>query len=814
MATAADVCEVCGLEDFTLEDGFYYCTECGTKLLHKREIVDDDINVGAHTRIRTEVAVERTISSWEQMNYILHGLTERLIELGAPEELKATVLQIWCAYLNTAEIAFFHKRQRKRPRLALRNQRWDLKLLFNRDNPKKPKRKVKESDEISTKRRRKKTQEMLKAEQEEALIQSQTSDLESTIDSLSTSMQSSSNSAHIPLSFQFNRRARKRLLEEMHLDKEHVEWHEQEAPVEASCHPFPYLGVKHSCTQDFDNWSKVHRKTILIAILALALNQVRSPIQIADLMRWIDEGHLPFHDLRQFLPEDIDPVCYSETLTHMLAQQGFAYCRKLASLIATDLGIVPIEPDLSALCHRFLGELALPLDLVPYIIKVIAIGPEIRRSYVYSYFPNYEIHVMKYILFVMKLLFGLDGKIENKIDFTTAKLNERMGAFSNWPKLFVWSEWQRYITMRHIILEQVHYPTSHSRTQSKINRPIDKDLFLSFFETRVVADDDNTTGYQAGYHRPSHKPAQERLFKNLHTVLSTATDKHTKPRDKRAKQHMHFDHSMEPQRTYFAEILNMEAAERQNVYIPEYMQTDHSQRTVTPFVNPMPLKKHLLVHRRVRLVTKKVKPKLKQIQMVKYNSHLTNVELYLAANKFAHVLQLEDSSDELNSSDNSNVQSNILDYINSKAEQHQLSSEEMLHKTLCQNAIEEMESNLRTAEFAVVAKDAELSFLKEIAEEVNPFQNNPAVDETLLDEQQCTETIPIALPNYYYWVNNGNLRYISYDVFEQDYFSSFPASFQLLLREAAYVTRCSMLELYSELNELEKYFFKCYGRIK
>uniref|UniRef100_A0A182T2P3 TATA box-binding protein-associated factor RNA polymerase I subunit B n=1 Tax=Anopheles maculatus TaxID=74869 RepID=A0A182T2P3_9DIPT len=816
MATAGDICEVCGLEDFTLEDGFYYCTECGTKLLNKREIVEDDINVGAQTRIlKAEVGPGRTITSWEQINYFLHGLTERLIELGAPEELKATVLQIWCAYLNIAEIAFFHKRQRKRPRLSLKNHRWDLKQLFNRDNPKKPKRKVKESDEISTKRKRKKTQEMLQAEQEEALTQSQTSDVESTMTTLSTSMQSSSNSAHTPLSYQFNRRARKRLLEEMHLNEEHVEWHEQEAPADASCHPFPFLGANRNFTDRLNDWSSVHRKSMLIAILALALNQVRSSIQLADLIRWMEEGHLPLNNLRQFLPEGTDPVCYSETLAYMLqAHHGYIYCRVFTSLIAADLAIVPIEPDLSALCRRFLSELALPLDLEPLISKVIAIGPKIMRNHVYVYFPKYEIHAMKYILFVMKLLFGLDGRIENKLDSTTERLNERMGAASNMPKLFVWNEWQRYVTMRHIILEQLHYPTSHSRAQSKINRPIDKDLFLSFFESYVVPDDDNTTGYQAGYHRPTHKPAQERLFKNLHTVIASVTDKHTKLREKPTTQHIHFDHSMEPQRTYFAEILRMDDIERQNVHIPEYMLADHSERTITPFINPMHLKRQLMAHQRLRLVTKKIKPKVNRIQMVKYNSHLTNVEMYLMVNKFSHILPMDDDSDSSSGSEDSNIKGNIIDYINAKAEQQKLTPEQMLHKTLCQNAIEEMEINLRTAEFEVVAKDVELTWLKELTDNVNPFQNNPAVDETLPDDQHCSETIPFALPNYYYWVNNGNLRDISYEVFQQDYFSTFPASFQHLLQEAAYVTRCSMLDLYSELNELEKHFFKTYGRIK
>uniref|UniRef100_A0A182Y8R7 Uncharacterized protein n=1 Tax=Anopheles stephensi TaxID=30069 RepID=A0A182Y8R7_ANOST len=137
--------------------------------------------------------------------------------------------------------------------------------------------------------------------------------------------------------------------------------------------------------------------------------------------------------------------------------------------------------------------------------------------------------------------------------------------------------------------------------------------------------------------------------------------------------------------------------------------------------------------------------------MVKYNSHITNVELYLAENKFAHVLHVDDDGDESSGSEDSNIKGNILDYINSQAEQHRLNPEEMLHKTLCRNTIEEMESNIRREEFTVCANDMELSWLKEQADEVNPFQNNPPLDETIAGEEQCSETITIALPNYYYW---------------------------------------------------------------
>ncbi|EAA09056.5 AGAP004503-PA [Anopheles gambiae str. PEST] len=813
MTEPNDICEVCGLGDFILEDGFYYCTECGTKLLNKREIVDDEVNVGCQTTIRRDTGVENKITSWEQMNYFLHGLTERLIELGAPEELKSTVLQIWCAYLNQAEIAFFHKRQRKRPRLPLNNKKWDLKLLFNRDIPKRAKRKGEKLEGDIAKRVRNLNKDLSKADQD-AFTQSQPSDLESTISTLSTSMQSSSNTAHLPLSYKFNSRARKQLVDKFRLPEEHIDWHELEAPTDADCHPFPYSPGKLKNVHDIDNWSYLYRKTVLLAILSIALNQVRSSIQTADLLRWIEEGHLPFHDLRQFLPEGLHAACYSETVAHLTTTfQGFIKCRVISSLIAADLEIVPIEPDLSALCHRFLSELALPLDLAPYITKVIAISPPIKRNNVYNYFPKYEAHAMKYILFVMKLLFGLDGVNETKLDASSNKLNHRIGSFNSLPKLFVWSEWQRYVAMRRIILEQLHYPTNHSRTQSIVNRPIEKDLFLHFFESRIVPDDDNTTGYKAGIDRASHRPIQERLFKNLHSFISSTMDKHSNLNHKRSKKHITFEHSLQPQRAYLAEILEMDEAERHYVHIPEYMRTDHSKRTVVPFINPMPLKMHILTHHRLRLVTKKIKPSMKHIRMAKYNSHTTNVELYLATNKFAHVLCVSDS--DSSDSEDSDGPSNILDYINARAQQSQLSPDELFHKTLCENALEEMEADLRAAEFKHGTNwDADLSWMQEITNEINPFENNPPLDEILPDEQCCSETVQIALPNYHYWVNNGNIKDISSEVFEQEYLSLFPASFQFLLREAAYVAHLSPHELYFELNELEKNYFKTYRRIK
>lgn len=58
------------------------------------------------------------ITSWEEFNYILVGLVDELIELGAKPELKLTTLQLWSSYLRLHEVAFFAKKEPKLPKLG------------------------------------------------------------------------------------------------------------------------------------------------------------------------------------------------------------------------------------------------------------------------------------------------------------------------------------------------------------------------------------------------------------------------------------------------------------------------------------------------------------------------------------------------------------------------------------------------------------------------------------------------------------------------------------------------------------------------
>lgn len=64
------------------------------------------------------VFAEVELTTWEEYNYILFGLTNELIDLGAKDELRMTVLQLWTSYLRKTDVAFTSTREPKIPKLG------------------------------------------------------------------------------------------------------------------------------------------------------------------------------------------------------------------------------------------------------------------------------------------------------------------------------------------------------------------------------------------------------------------------------------------------------------------------------------------------------------------------------------------------------------------------------------------------------------------------------------------------------------------------------------------------------------------------
>lgn len=199
----------------------------------------------------------------------------------------------------------------------------------------------------------------------------------------------------------------------------------------------------------------------LIYILYCALNICQSQIQLVDLLRMAREGHISFFNFIKHIPEH---------LTEQLSlRKGHTFSINKYSSVQLQLPVfISLIPDLKTslkvpnipqLVRRYLKDLSLPDDLGDYIERLINFMPPLNMKSDYSkYLPNFEGRAVAYIIFVLKLLFGIDGYREVEISKAAAKLNKKLEKHNIESSVFVYEEWRKFIAYRDIILSKYYAP--------------------------------------------------------------------------------------------------------------------------------------------------------------------------------------------------------------------------------------------------------------------------------------------------------------------------------------------------------------------
>lgn len=140
------VCETCSGTNFHTVDGYFYCLECGTQSHNQQvEMESEAIMIGDRTiggdvvTLKKDKPVEARLTSWEEYNYILVGLTDELLNLGANYRLKKVVLKLWTRYLQMIEAAFFSLHDECLPKLPVNYLKRDAEILYNKHHRKRRK---------------------------------------------------------------------------------------------------------------------------------------------------------------------------------------------------------------------------------------------------------------------------------------------------------------------------------------------------------------------------------------------------------------------------------------------------------------------------------------------------------------------------------------------------------------------------------------------------------------------------------------------------------------------------------------------------
>lgn len=259
---------------------------------------------------------------------------------------------------------------------------------------------------------------------------------------------------------------------------------------------------------------------VLYELLYISLLIVRDPIQLGDLLRFIREGHLSFACYRHFLPEDLTenslnlPKRSEKLLSHATLRQR---CAKMMHFLGVTRYVNP--PDLEALCVRYCKELNLPAVVSECVVNLLK-HTKPKMLLKDKWLPNYEGRVMSFVVFTLKLLYGLDGVTEKKLSEYCQLVNELELS----TKMFSFLDWLEFIKIRKQVVQQHHLP---SLPPNKMN----SDLYLNYIKNQKV----NFKGFSGYTHRE---------IKDYLTVLERLL-----PEEREAEQF--FEPTLTPYHNYF-----------------------------------------------------------------------------------------------------------------------------------------------------------------------------------------------------------------------------------------------------------------------
>lgn len=307
--------------------------------------------------------------------------------------------------------------------------------------------------------------------------------------SLATSSQHSADTkgSSVSLKLQLTRNARRVLKRNM--TKTHLEKHASDYEDDLDCHQERVLLKSSDKTETLS-------KSVLFAIIYVALNLTEDDIQLGDLIRFLREGHISYYNIQHFLPENIrldEPLDF-ENLKRLSIFDHDAM-RVFTVKLCRDMAIPQlIRPNILRLIDRYIDELCLPEELKVILERFVKFRPpvmELKADTKILMIPNYEGRAMAYIIFVLKLLFGMDDEREVKISESARQINRLIPSESS-LHLFVVGDWLQMLKVRRTILEKVHMPSALVRkwdeVRGKASAQMYSDHIKSVYERKIPSE--------------------------------------------------------------------------------------------------------------------------------------------------------------------------------------------------------------------------------------------------------------------------------------------------------------------------------------
>lgn len=116
-------CRRCNGSEFYVQDGLYFCEECGNQYEHLYEMENEWETTDNHkTKLDKDKAKKNKaamrLTSFEEYNHILISFVDEILNIEKIPDFKSTCLQLWISYLQESEAVFFDKEQASGPKFS------------------------------------------------------------------------------------------------------------------------------------------------------------------------------------------------------------------------------------------------------------------------------------------------------------------------------------------------------------------------------------------------------------------------------------------------------------------------------------------------------------------------------------------------------------------------------------------------------------------------------------------------------------------------------------------------------------------------
>ena len=422
------------------------------------------------------------------------------------------------------------------------------------------------------------------------------------------------------------------------------------------------------------------------------------------------------------------------------------------------------------------------------IFRLLALCPPKMEAINGYRFRHYESRAMGYIIFILKLIFGLNDHTETLMSESAKVVNDLIHQKQlESKKLFVWDEWTQYIEMRRTIIAECYNKSNSSITSSAYNSTKKYTEYLA----KKYEDCETTT-------LPDRLQNLKAIFDKMN--LNEEADFFNLPP---------FEPTLTPNKSYIKAIIEHKRQnEKFSIVIPEEMYENHQMRHLSPFLRPKILAN--------TFAAENISLNVKLVDNVMDNINFVLQKRGSRDKYFKNVVTLiedckeEEWIEEMAEKNRKAKQKNIAKEFKLRQEIH----EAVLTRDEEVKAAKELEKKLKQTE----EPDEKLTMFTMTPEKLKPRK---IIERNILDDiceaapRQLLNSVKLGddapqidffIHNFDYWVykmafdDNHNFK----DRFEA--FIKLPKNFQFLLDECARILEAEPYQIYTELNIIENYF--------